>query len=573
MNRSLQRLTVALAAVALAAVACGGTALQATGGAGPGSGGPGWIASGDRADAHGSTFVCQGEGSTEEEALTTARGICNDKVCRLCGVEVESVVQTTETLKGVSMQRKVVERCRQFRKAPLAVEHKSTDCGPSGCTAWLGVSFSKEQEKAECTAYSSEHFADSGECERLIEEFRSSIGRTAASLRARTQLLDAALGACAGIDVRPTPLLDALQEKLRVGMTVFEFTPEQQQARTEEPFFDTTWYKSRTDMMEHRGATDFYLTTYGPLQQEFRETKTLVARIQLVRDYVYNRALVFDVIEATGAADLDSARGIARLLATLQAAPPGVQYGSGDVHFYCMYTLRDLAADINPINEFYRRSYPPQSLYWNHGIPLAALMAKDGRVDKVEWAYIFDLHRAHSCEVCLQQLLRAPDHGGRGVREERFTAVLDLDRANAKSVDERRRTAAALMPPDTEFLMHARATLPAELQPALDWKFLLGRVEQADDADDLDGVQRLLPVLAAALQPPPGSSVPESYCLGLADKLAVLAKRGVSLAPVADAICACLTGPLAAEGTRILVNKSDLYDYALAQWLACVRPH
>ncbi len=568
MNRTLQRL-----ALALAAVACRGNTLSATGGAGPRSGGPGWIASGDRADAHGSTFVCQGEGSTEEEALTTAQGICNDKVCRLCGVEVESVVQTTETLKGVSMQRKVVERCRQFRKTPLAVEHKSTDCGPNGCSAWLGVSFTKEQEKAECTAYSSEHFADSGECERLIEEFRRSVGRTATSLRTRTQLLDAALGACAGIDVRPTPLLDALQEKLRVGMTVFEFTPELQQARTEEPFFDTTWYKSRTDMMEHREATDFYLTTYGLLQQEFRETKTLVARIQLVRDYVYNRALVFDVIEATGAEDLDSARGIARLLAALEAAPPGVQYGTGDVHFYCLHTLRDLAADINPINEFYRRSYPPQSLYWNHGIPLAALMTKDRLVDEADWAYIFDLHRAHPCVVCLQQLLRTPDHGGAGVREARFNAVLDLDKANAKSVEERRRTAAALIPAETDFLMHARATLPAELQPALDWKFLLERVEQADDADDLDGVQRLLPILAVALQPAPGASVPESYCIGLADKLALLTRRGVPLAPVADAICACLTGPLAAEGTRILVNKSDLYDYALAQWLPCVRPH
>jgi hypothetical protein len=561
-------------ALALAALACGGTALQATSSGAPRNGGPGWIARGDRADAQGSTFVCQGEGSTEEEALTTAQGICNDKVCRLCGVEVESVVQTTETLKGVSMQRKVVERCRQFRRAPLAVEHKSTDCGPNGCTAWLGVSFSKEQEKAECTAYSSEHFADSGECERLIGEFRTSVGRTAASLRARTRLLDAALGACAGIDVRPTPLIDALQEQLRVGMMVFEFTPEQQQARTEEPFFDTTWYKSRTDMMEHRGATDFYLTTHEPLQQALRETKTLVARIRLVRDYVYNRSLVFDVIEATGAEDLDSARGIARLLAALQAAPPGVQYGSGDVHFYCLYSLLEVAADTTPINEFYRRSYPPQSLYWDHGSPLAALLAKDGRVDQVEWAYIFDLHRAHRCELCLQQLLWAPDHGGPGVREERYTAVLNLDKANAKSVDERRRTAAALMPPDIEFLMHARATLPAELQPALDWKFLLRRVEQADDDDDLDSVQRLLPVLVTALLPPPGSSVPEkSYCYRLADQLAVLAKRGVALAPVADTICACLTGPLAAEGTRILVNKSDLYDYALAQWLPCVRPH
>src|SRR5450432_2725464 len=79
------------------------------------SGGPAWAQTGDQASADGNIFVCQGEGATEEAALAAAHAICNDKVCKLCGVEVESVVQTTETLKGVSMQRKVVERCRRFR--------------------------------------------------------------------------------------------------------------------------------------------------------------------------------------------------------------------------------------------------------------------------------------------------------------------------------------------------------------------------------------------------------------------------------------------------------------------------
>ena len=35
--------------------------------------------------------MCQGEGRTDDAALTAAYGICNDEVCRLCGVEVESV--------------------------------------------------------------------------------------------------------------------------------------------------------------------------------------------------------------------------------------------------------------------------------------------------------------------------------------------------------------------------------------------------------------------------------------------------------------------------------------------------
>jgi hypothetical protein len=567
--------TLHRSALILATLACGGNAMHATSSSGPGgaggNAGPGWAASGDHSDAHGSTFVCQGEGATEEAALTTAQEICNDKVCRLCGVEVESVVQTTETLQGVSMQRKVVERCRQFRKSALTVQHKSSDCGPSGCTAWLGVSFSKAQEQAECSAYSSEHFADSGECERVVEEFRRTEGRTAASLRARTRLLDAALGACAGIDVRPTPLLDALEEKLLLGMKAFEFTPEQQQARTEEPFFDTTWYKSRADMLEHRNATDFYLTSYAPLLQEFRETKTLVGRIQLVREYVHNRSLVFDVIEAIDAKDLDSARGIARLLAALKAAPLGVQYGSGDVHFFGLDAVCDVAADINPINEFYRRSYPAGSLSWSQGTFLSAMMAKDGRVDEAEWAYIFELHRAHDCEGCLRHLLEATDHGGPGVRDQHLLAVLEYDATQSKDLGRRRRTVTAILPADTEFLLHVRSILPAELRPALDWDFVRRRFEQADESDDLSSARQLLPVLIAALEPAPGSSLPPDYCLGLADRLAFLAKHDVPLHPLGGTICACLTGPLANEG-HFLVNKSQLYDYALAQWLPCVRP-
>lgn len=67
----------------------------------------------DRSDDSGSHFVCEGQGPDKEQALATAHGVCTDKVCRVCGVEVESVVQSTETLQGVSMQRKVVEQSRR----------------------------------------------------------------------------------------------------------------------------------------------------------------------------------------------------------------------------------------------------------------------------------------------------------------------------------------------------------------------------------------------------------------------------------------------------------------------------
>ena len=79
------------------------------------TGGPDWASEPDRALHGGNIFTCEGAGATEEDALRTATQLCNDKLCKLCGVKVESRVEVKETLKGVDMQRKVVERCTRAR--------------------------------------------------------------------------------------------------------------------------------------------------------------------------------------------------------------------------------------------------------------------------------------------------------------------------------------------------------------------------------------------------------------------------------------------------------------------------
>src|SRR4051794_14194673 len=88
---------------------------------------PGWAGKSDSADERGHTFVCSGEGKSEADALAAALGICNDKICKVCGVEVESTVTTKETLQGVDLQRKVVERCRRVRKADPVLKSKSIE--------------------------------------------------------------------------------------------------------------------------------------------------------------------------------------------------------------------------------------------------------------------------------------------------------------------------------------------------------------------------------------------------------------------------------------------------------------
>lgn len=109
--------------------------------------------------------MCQGEGPTDDAALAAAHGICNDKVCRLCGVEVESVVQTKETLKGVVMKRKVVgyEDSPVHREEPSRMPLRPTYHSP----AWRKNSSSR----ATSTSWEEPGLLDTGQMFRTIRMF------------------------------------------------------------------------------------------------------------------------------------------------------------------------------------------------------------------------------------------------------------------------------------------------------------------------------------------------------------------------------------------------------------------
>jgi hypothetical protein len=263
---------------------------------------------------------------------------------------------------------------------------------------------------------------------------------------------------------------------------------------------------------------------------------------------------------------------VKRLLAALRAAPLGGQYGSPDVHFACKYAVADLRTDASEIGRYYRETYPAESLSWAEGIPFANLFAKDGKVDEAEWTYIFDLHRKKHCPVCVGKLLEARDHGGAKVRDDRFFAALEYALSRAKRPEDRKRVVTETMPRAPAYVLHLMPLLPADLRGALDWGFFWKRLEtaeEADDADDAEVARRLLSVLGTVLAQ---GEVNPLACNQLPEQIESFTSRGGSLAPAAERICACLNGPMAQEGTRVLVNKSQLFDYALARGLPCVRP-
>jgi hypothetical protein len=284
----------------------------------------------DRSDESGSHFLCQGDGPSKEAARDAARAICNDKICILCGVEVESVVRTTETLDGVAMQRKVVERCNQVRQDALEEAEESSTCDANGCSLRLQIHLSKENEERECAAYRSGHFNDPALCERLIDDFGQTRGRDARSFQTRMDTLDQATAACAGIDTNLSPRLKQMFEQLDHGMA-----------------------RLLSDPNEEISA---YLT-YAPREES---RKTLIGRLQGARGAMPAFKLIAEVLDATKADDLDTREGIARLSKALEAAPASSRSAKADVRLYALNRLTSLHEDLSSIIKFYRRAYPPE---------------------------------------------------------------------------------------------------------------------------------------------------------------------------------------------------------------------
>ncbi len=535
---------------------------------------PGWADAADRNNEQGHTFTCEGQGASDTEAIAVAKALCNDKICKVCGVEVESIVETRETLKGIDMQRKVIERCRRVRKHETKVRYKSVDCGPEGCTAWIQVLYTQEDERAECPAYTQDNFADPAACERDIEAFKTVQGRTSESFRQRAKILTDALSRCEGIDVRPTPAILALNTKLAAGMDAFEFTERKQQARLETPFFDTTWYKSREDMMQRRGLDDTFLTTYLPLRQQIAEAKLLTDRIALIRGYVANKALVFALFEALRAKDLQTPAGIARLLAAMKNTPVGAQYGAPNAHFVVPSSLYRAKVDTTPIAAFMMHTYPPEERGFEEAFEMAKFLDDDGRTSEEEWDYLMRAHTqgAHGCLPCLRVAIAAPEHGTPEKRLEHLLAALATLPAKERLRDRRHQLKELLPLNDPLFVIAALPHLPDAYRAAADLSFFdeltsrLGYSPAPNQAAAVVG--RVVQLLAH--RPTDVEGAPTSPCRAIASRLDKLERYQAHLAPLDGAVCSCLKGELKAEPAHSWL-KSQLMKLAQERKLPCAR--
>ena len=423
------------------------------------TGGPAWATEPDRTEHGGNVFTCEAAGATEEEAFNAAKQLCSDKLCKLCGVKIDSRVEVKETLKGVDMQRKVVERCTRARTREMEIRYKQSSCGPEGCRSWVQTFYSSADQEKECKRFSDENFADPAQCQKHLEDFSRVPGLTSPAFERRHQLLLGAEAACAEIDVRPTPLMESLDEHLWMGLG--QLKAEKPQASVfgrcdmkPGPFttcgdqtlslrdYLVAERRDRLDRVRADLANEYY--TF-PQRQTLKATPNFVTRLQIAIAWAAEHVKTYAVIDAltdpaahTVMGDTYyTPAGLARIVAAFRSAPKSARGNRNrPVHFWvaAFLFLTDEIPRWGPHGDFESPAYRDDSGALSQvlreilspaeaaalGVPdeVSRLFAVDDRIDEAEWKHTMAMHGAthgryaRGCLDCLSFALRARNHGG-----------------------------------------------------------------------------------------------------------------------------------------------------------------
>jgi hypothetical protein len=525
---------------------------------------PDWARAGDKKTGDGSIFNCEGAGPTEELAQRAAMGTCSAKICELCGVEVKSTVETKETLTKVDITRKVVETCRRVRKAEEEVRYKQSACGPGGCTSWLQIFFSAEAEARECKAYADGKFADSGECEGLIDKFRNTPGLDAASFRTRTALLDQAIIACAEIDVRPTPKLTAMDEILWQGVLAPSHTAwEKTRDDPSKPMAERVRANlaDRETMVTREHASNIY----RPIdRQPLMVSKVFVDRLALVRDGMraYTTLMAFN--EALNHMRYSPERepDSKALVAAMRDVIPFGNFDKDRLYSWAIHELTDAKRDFPAAKDFLTKTYPPP---WTGRMPrdFAELFAADDKVTEQEWAMAM---QGEPCADCLGKLVGARDHGGDGKRLARIAEATAKVYASERA---RKQTSRVFEYLDGDWLLRAEPKLSGEAAATVyTWDRLKIALDKLGTKGSNAAADQVRKALAGRLAKQLERDVASERCDQLDRKLETLEAEGQSTRRFEADMCRCLRDP---KDPRPVGHMDGLYLRLIEWGASCVR--
>jgi len=253
---------------------------------------PDWAAAGDSESDAGFTFVCQARAEDEETAEALARARCNEKLCRLFGVQITARTTVKENLQELTAESEVTEQCADVRAVGRKTTSKSSECTDEGCVYWVKQTYPRAaylaelERQKEPTIIRQEVVVQEGDvryrdptaCDQSLRSYAAVEGLSGAAYEARLKHLNAALKSCQGIDGRDSGLFASLNLLLTQRLFTFVF-----QEGTGE------------------GLRSAFAVVKAGFSDQLLTERFLTTRIQMVRDVIRDAIFPMQLIDATEA--------------------------------------------------------------------------------------------------------------------------------------------------------------------------------------------------------------------------------------------------------------------------------
>lgn len=404
---------------------------------------PAWAQKGDQINESGYEFVCYGLAEDEKKARLMAHARCNEKLCRVFGVQITAKSQVTETLDGVEAESQVTEQCADVRVVGRKTRYQGGECGPSGCVHWILQDYPQESYLEErkrldqptvirqevVIQEGDKHYQDPAACEESLRNYAKVADQTSEGFKKRNEYLTRAMKVCQGIDGRESGLFLALYTILTQPLPRFTTLP-------------------GSNSMDVRWA----FTLASPEWRQNLDTlRFLTDRIQAVREVVAGAILPLTLVELSRnggtAAEVDQAM-VEVMKFPFVNKPASVHH---------QYYMHDAALSLKgkniPYSTRYRNylltqakkiSLECDSSHTVSGQSVIGYLSADGSLDAQEWQVATGiLTHGPLGERCFGSLLGKVDH--KNERGERVEQIASMVATGAIESKDRYRTFDSLL--------------------------------------------------------------------------------------------------------------------------------
>ena len=399
----------------------------------PGVAQPAWARTGDRANDVGFEFVCHGLAKDEKTARAMAQARCNEKFCRLFGVQISAKTTVTENLDGVTAQSEVSEQCSTVRLVGRETRNQAGECGPEGCVQWIlqtypRPAYEREKQRLEQPTVIQQQiviqegdklYRDPAACEASLRAYGDKPQElTGAAFERRRQHLQRAMQVCQGIDGRDSGLFSTLNTLLMTPIAGFTVASVERDDSS----------RLRTQM--------YYLVADGAWRNRLETQRFLTDRIASVLTLVKDALVPLKLVDLTERPSDPKAveAVVSDLLRYPFVAQPASIHHRGKVH---ALALSALSSPKVPYSLRYRNylmtqlqkgQYTCSSRELLSGSAIIKYLAADGKLDEEEWRAGLAVLRndsGGSDYACFDPFWNRVDHGGqRGQRIDQISNMI-----------------------------------------------------------------------------------------------------------------------------------------------------